>query len=88
MCDQCALVLQLTEDFLCREFGKYGAIASVKIMWPRSQEEKDRNRNTGFVSFMTRKDAESAFRAMDGTDFAAVLAQGRASLTLFQCIRC
>lgn len=74
-----AVAIQLTEDILCREFGKYGAIASVKIMWPRSQEEKDRNRNTGFVSFMTRKDAEAAFRAMDGTELQLprVLEDGR-----------
>ena len=29
--------------------GKYGAIASVKVMWPRTEEEKRRNRNCGFV---------------------------------------
>ena len=57
---------QVTEDLLCREFGKYGPIASVKIMWPRSNEERDRNRNSGFVCFMNRKDAEKAFRAADG----------------------
>jgi len=29
--------LQVTEDVLMREFGAYGPIASVKIMWPRTQ---------------------------------------------------
>lgn len=29
-------------------------------MWPRTSEERARNRNTGFVCFMSRKDAEDA----------------------------
>lgn len=41
-------------------FGKYGDINSVKIMWPRSEEEKARKRNCGFVSFKRRADAEDA----------------------------
>ena len=40
--------------------GKFGDIASVKVMWPRSQEEKDRSTLRGFVSFMKRRDAEDA----------------------------
>ena len=35
---------QVTEEVLMREFGKYGPIASVKIMWPRTDEEKRRSR--------------------------------------------
>ncbi|KAI8919402.1 hypothetical protein DFJ77DRAFT_277115 [Powellomyces hirtus] len=54
------------EDLICREFGQYGPIASVKIMWPRTQEEKERNRNCGFVSFMTRDAAAEALRNLDG----------------------
>jgi U2-associated protein SR140 len=54
------------EAYLCKEFAYYGPIASVKIMWPRTQEEKDRNRNCGFVSFMKREDADAALREMDG----------------------
>ncbi|CAB5181476.1 unnamed protein product [Rhizophagus irregularis] len=46
---------EVNEEMLCKEFAKYGPIASVKIMWPRTQEEKDRNRNCGFVSFMDRE---------------------------------
>lgn len=49
-------------------FGKYGALASVKIMWPRSEEEKSRGRNCGFVAFMARKDAERALRGLTGKD--------------------
>ncbi|KAI8368741.1 hypothetical protein BD560DRAFT_132429 [Blakeslea trispora] len=57
-----------TEAGLCQEFGKYGPIASVKIMWPRTQEEKDKGNNCGFVSFMTRTDAAEAIRGLDGKE--------------------
>ncbi|KAI9910055.1 hypothetical protein PsorP6_010674 [Peronosclerospora sorghi] len=33
------------------EFGKYGEVSSVKIMWHRSEEERARKRNCGLVSF-------------------------------------
>lgn len=36
-------------------FGKYGPLASIKIMWPRTDEEKARGKNCGFVAFMNRK---------------------------------
>lgn len=57
-----------TETGLCHEFGKYGPIASVKIMWPRTQEEKDKGNNCGFVSFMTKEDAAAAIRNLDGKE--------------------
>jgi U2-associated protein SR140 len=38
---------QVTEEVLMKEFGQFGPIASVKIMWPRTQEERDRQRNCG-----------------------------------------
>ena len=41
-------------------FGKFGAINSVKVMWPRTEEERVRKRNCGFVSFKRRCDAEEA----------------------------
>lgn len=47
-------------------FGKYGPLASVKVMWPRTEEEKARNRNCGFVAFMNRKDAERAMKKLNG----------------------
>ncbi|KAJ2907681.1 hypothetical protein GGI21_003644, partial [Coemansia aciculifera] len=50
-------------------FAKYGPIASLKIMWPRTSEEHSRQRNTGFVSYMDRECAVNAIRAMDGTEF-------------------
>ncbi|KAI8985127.1 hypothetical protein BDB01DRAFT_789003 [Pilobolus umbonatus] len=56
----------VTETGLCHEFGKYGPIASVKIMWPRTQEERDKGKNCGFVSFMSREDASQAIKHLDG----------------------
>lgn len=61
------IVFQMNEEMLCREFGKYGPLASVKIMWPRTDEERCRTSNRAFVAFMTRKDAERALAALDGT---------------------
>ncbi len=56
----------MTEQQLMDTFGKYGPLASVKIMWPRTEEEKARNRNCGFVAFMCRKDAERAMKKLNG----------------------
>ena len=53
-----------------RLFGKYGPLASVKIMWPRTEEEKARNRNCGFVAYMRRKDGEKALTALKGGNTA------------------
>ncbi|XP_026226810.1 U2 snRNP-associated SURP motif-containing protein isoform X2 [Anabas testudineus] len=58
---------KMNEEMLCKEFGKYGPLASVKIMWPRTDEERCRTSNRAFVAFMTRKDAERALAALDGT---------------------
>ena len=58
--------LKMTEEMLMRLFGKYGPLASVKIMWPRTEEEKARNRNCGFVAYMRRKDGEKALAALKG----------------------
>jgi len=56
----------MTEVQLCEIFGKYGPLASVKVMWPRSDEEKARGRNCGFVAYMNRKDGERALNALQG----------------------
>lgn len=58
--------LQMNEEMLCQEFGRYGPLASVKIMWPRTDEERARERNCGFVAFMTRRDAERALKHLNG----------------------
>ncbi|KAI9346902.1 hypothetical protein BDR26DRAFT_834489 [Obelidium mucronatum] len=55
----------VTERQLLELFGQYGPIGSIKIMWPRTQEEIDRGRNTGFVGFMKREDADKALKALD-----------------------
>ncbi|KAG2463790.1 SR140 protein, partial [Polypterus senegalus] len=57
---------KMNEEMLCKEFGKFGPLASVKIMWPRTDEERARVKNRGFVAFMNRKDAERALQALDG----------------------
>lgn len=59
---------KITEQQLMQVFGKYGPLASIKIMWPRSDEEKARGRNCGFVAFMNRKDGERALKHINGKD--------------------
>ena len=48
---------QVSEEELFNHFGKFGAIQSVKIMWPRTEEEHARGRLCGFVAFVERADA-------------------------------
>lgn len=69
-------VSQMNEEMLCQEFGRYGPLASVKIMWPRTDEERARERNCGFVAFMNRRDAERALKNLNGTIFAKFLGLG------------
>ncbi|XP_058831221.1 U2 snRNP-associated SURP motif-containing protein [Topomyia yanbarensis] len=59
---------KISEQALMELFGKYGPLASIKIMWPRSEEERARCRNCGFVAYMSRKDAERALRSLNGKD--------------------
>lgn len=59
---------KMTEQELCEIFGRYGPLASVKIMWPRSQEERQRKRNCGFVAYMNRKDGERAIKHLSGQE--------------------
>ena len=58
------------EASLLARFGAFGPVASVKVMWPLSEEERARGSNAGFVAFMARGDAERALRALDGERFA------------------
>jgi RNA recognition motif. (a.k.a. RRM, RBD, or RNP domain) len=46
------LAPDVDEEVLKREFGRFGPVASVKIMWPRDEEQRRRARNSGFVAFM------------------------------------
>lgn len=57
---------QMNEENLCQLFGKFGPLASVKVMWPRTEEEKARNKNCGFVAYMKREDAEKALDHFKG----------------------
>ena len=58
----------MNEEQLCEVFGKFGPLASVKVMWPRTEEERARGRNCGFVAFMNRRDSERALHNLEGTD--------------------
>lgn len=58
------MTTDVTEQVLMMEFRRFGAIGSVKVMWPRTDDEKARGRNCGFVSFMHRDAAEAAMIAM------------------------
>ncbi|WVZ77640.1 hypothetical protein U9M48_025486 [Paspalum notatum var. saurae] len=57
---------KVDENFLLRTFGRFGPIASVKITWPRTEEERRRQRNCGFVAFMNRADGQAAKDEMQG----------------------
>lgn len=59
---------KIMEPQLMEIFGRFGPLASIKIMWPRSDEEKARGRNCGFVAYMSRKDGERALRTLNGKD--------------------
>ena len=48
---------------LKREFGRFGPVASVKIMWPRDEEQRRRARNSGFVAFMVGMHGDQAVAA-------------------------
>ena len=58
--------VQMNEEMLCQQFGKFGPLASVKVMWPRTEEERARNKNCGFVAFMKREHADKALDTMKG----------------------
>ncbi|KAF5296912.1 hypothetical protein FQA39_LY12269 [Lamprigera yunnana] len=58
----------IMEPQLMEIFGRFGPLASIKIMWPRSDEEKARGRNCGFVAYMSRKDGERALHTLNGKD--------------------
>ena len=63
----------MNEENLCQLFGKFGPLASVKVMWPRTEEERARNRNCGFVAFMKREDGEKALEHFKGTAYVIIL---------------
>ena len=54
------LAPSVNESVLQDVFSKYGRVESVKVLWPRSDEERSRHVNNGFVNFFTRSDASRA----------------------------
>ena len=56
----------MNEEMLCQTFGKFGPLASVKVMWPRTEKERSRNKNSGFVAFMKREDGARCLEEMKG----------------------
>ena len=59
-------MMTVDENFLLRILGRFGPISSVKIMWPRTDEERRRQQNCGFVAFMNRADRQEAKDEMQG----------------------
>ena len=62
----------MNEMSIMELFGRYGPLASVKIMYPRSDDEKTRATNCGFVAYMSRKDAERAMHELSGTQLESI----------------
>lgn len=62
----------LYEAEIMELFGCFGPLASVKIMYPRSEEERSRGSNCGFVAFMARDDATKALEQLDGHEFGGL----------------
>jgi RNA recognition motif. (a.k.a. RRM, RBD, or RNP domain) len=65
----------VTEERLQTLFGEFGEIYSIKIMWPRTDEERARQRNCGFVSFWRRGDAEAAKQALQSRELDGMCIQ-------------
>ena len=57
---------RLSEPVLTEMFGRFGPLASVKIMYPRTEDEKLRGKHCGFVAYMSRVDGERALAALGG----------------------
>jgi len=60
------LAPDLNEEILKREFGRFGPVASVKIMWPRDEDQIKRGSNVGFVAFMDRESAARCIENLNG----------------------
>jgi len=66
------LAPSLNEEGLFRVFERFGPIQSVKVMWPRSEEERRLRNHCGFVAFVDRKDAARAKEELNETDPSGV----------------
>ena len=56
----------IDEEGLFRVFSTCGPVASIRIMWPRQQDDKTWPTNKGFVAYMRRESAEKAFAELNG----------------------
>ena len=64
-----SLSTEWTEEMLSREFGRFGEITSIKIMYPRTDHQRLRGMNSGFVQFKTRQQAELARSKLNGKEY-------------------
>ena len=60
------------ERSMAEFFRAWGDVATVKIMWPRGEQRDRVGGLTGFVAYMTRTDAEYAFKQADGALWGGV----------------
>ncbi|XGW15649.1 hypothetical protein V3C99_001247 [Haemonchus contortus] len=60
------LPLDMTMEDLFDSFGSFGPLASAKILFPRTEEEKRRDHLCGFCAFMSREDVDRALAQMMG----------------------
>lgn len=71
------LPANVTEYLFGEYFSRYGDVASVKIMWPRTADDAIASNvrstktpgATGFVNFMKRRDAERAYKEIEGSEW-------------------
>eukprot|EP00419_Tripos_fusus_P086153 CAMPEP_0172864706 /NCGR_PEP_ID=MMETSP1075-20121228/80992_1 /TAXON_ID=2916 /ORGANISM="Ceratium fusus, Strain PA161109" /LENGTH=236 /DNA_ID=CAMNT_0013713659 /DNA_START=32 /DNA_END=738 /DNA_ORIENTATION=- len=63
------LTPEWTEELLKSEFGHFGTVTSVKIMYPRTERQRLRGMNCGFVQFTAREEAERAKAHVDGKEY-------------------
>ena len=63
----------VSEESLFSRFSAHGPIQSVKIMWPRTEEEHQRQRLCGFVAFVERADAAAAMNALNDTEYGGYI---------------
>jgi hypothetical protein len=54
-----------SEDFLRKEFEKYGEVASIRIITNRTS---NRSKGFGFIEMTNRKEAEKAIAALDNAE--------------------
>ena len=45
------LAAEVSEEMLAKIYSKYGEVESIKLMQPRTEEERKRKRNCAFIKF-------------------------------------